>query len=348
MKVGILTFHRAPNPGAFWQAYALQKTLRGLGHEVVILDYQPKRHAPRSRIQWMHPGFWLAFRRRMENRQRVDAFRPALGLLSLSSPISCVNEINEFGLDAVVVGSDIVWNFHRPPYGGDRTYFGHGIKVKRLISYAASFGYVTPTYEVPDYVSSGLRHFRSISVRDKNSAAIVRNAIGLDPVVVLDPTLLQGWDDVGRLPQEREFVLVYANSPSSEEIKAIRDFVQKERLTTVGILYPQPWCDISKVGVSPVDWLGYVNAAKYVITATFHGTLFSIMLRKSFCVILNDAIRNKTEQFLGDLGLEARIVRGSRGIEAALATSANSGEVDACLRQGVNHSIDFLKSALHE
>ena len=39
MKIGILTVHRAINVGAVLQCYALQETLKSLGHEVWVINY---------------------------------------------------------------------------------------------------------------------------------------------------------------------------------------------------------------------------------------------------------------------------------------------------------------------
>ena len=41
MKIGILTFHAAQNYGAVLQCRCLYEVLRGLGHEVHVLDYRP-------------------------------------------------------------------------------------------------------------------------------------------------------------------------------------------------------------------------------------------------------------------------------------------------------------------
>ena len=44
MKVGIFTFHRAHNYGAFLQAFALKTYIECLGNEVVFIDYEDKNH----------------------------------------------------------------------------------------------------------------------------------------------------------------------------------------------------------------------------------------------------------------------------------------------------------------
>ena len=50
MKIGILTFHRAINYGAFLQAFALKTYLTSLGNEVEIVDYWPEGHADSYRL----------------------------------------------------------------------------------------------------------------------------------------------------------------------------------------------------------------------------------------------------------------------------------------------------------
>ena len=39
-KIGIITFHRAINYGALLQTYALQKVIKRMGHDCIIIDYR--------------------------------------------------------------------------------------------------------------------------------------------------------------------------------------------------------------------------------------------------------------------------------------------------------------------
>lgn len=41
-KIGIITFHKAHNYGAFLQCYALQEFLRSMDHDVFVIDYDRK------------------------------------------------------------------------------------------------------------------------------------------------------------------------------------------------------------------------------------------------------------------------------------------------------------------
>ena len=63
MRIGILTFHRAHNFGAFLQAFALKTFLVERGHEVEFVDYWPKAHAVGYKIFQVNEGhsissFW--------------------------------------------------------------------------------------------------------------------------------------------------------------------------------------------------------------------------------------------------------------------------------------------------
>ncbi len=53
-KVGVLTFHRCINYGAYWQARSLVDGLRAMGHDAVILDHRSWRVAMR---EWTW-GLW--------------------------------------------------------------------------------------------------------------------------------------------------------------------------------------------------------------------------------------------------------------------------------------------------
>ena len=64
MRIGILTFHCAINYGAVLQTYALQEYLKGLGHDVYVLDYRPSYLLnPYKTFIWK----WLADKSLVEN-----------------------------------------------------------------------------------------------------------------------------------------------------------------------------------------------------------------------------------------------------------------------------------------
>ncbi|MDH3376914.1 MAG: polysaccharide pyruvyl transferase family protein [Gammaproteobacteria bacterium] len=104
LKVGILTYHYVYNEGALWQAYVLCKTLREQLKEAIveIIDYryEPKTSVINSRIS-------------AERRDKYESF--IKDYLSEETIISdnCLrlNQLINEEYQAVIVGSDIIWQF---------------------------------------------------------------------------------------------------------------------------------------------------------------------------------------------------------------------------------------------
>ena len=44
----------------------------------------------------------------------------------------------------------------------------------------------------------------------------------------------------------------------------------------ISVDYSNSWCDKNIIDIDPFEWLGYFKNAKYVLTSTFHGTIFSL------------------------------------------------------------------------
>lgn len=59
MKIGTITFHGALNFGSALQSYALQEVLKGMGHEVRIIDYRSRDYEQYRFFQPRHPKMTL-------------------------------------------------------------------------------------------------------------------------------------------------------------------------------------------------------------------------------------------------------------------------------------------------
>ncbi len=141
-KIGVLTFHRCINYGSYWQARSLVDGLRAQGYDAVLLDHdswrvnlaewkcalQPVLPSPIPKLDY--PRYALKMLRFFR------AFRslPASPRFALDHPETMDN------YEVVIIGSDEVWNLSHPWYGGNALFYGSGVRAKRLISYAASFG----------------------------------------------------------------------------------------------------------------------------------------------------------------------------------------------------------------
>src|SRR5215212_8272230 len=193
-KIGILTFHRSINYGSYWQARCLVEGIRARGHEAELLDHDCAKIRRAEACCALQPELPARTPRRLLRSYAAKArkFGEAVAALPLSRPFPLHRPEQADGYDSIVVGSDEVWNFRHPWYGGKPIFFGERLRADRLVSYAASFG----NHSAWDGIHSGwagkLGRFSDISVRDENSRCLVHQGTGREPALVLDPVLQFG------------------------------------------------------------------------------------------------------------------------------------------------------------
>ena len=93
-------------------------------------------------------------------------------------------------------------------------------------------------------------------------------------------------------------------------------FAKKNGLRIISCGYYHSWCD-ENVNADPKEFLEMFIHASYIITDTFHGTVFSIINKKRFVSIIRDN-SFKVKYLLDKLDLENRIASSSNEIETIL------------------------------
>jgi hypothetical protein len=338
-RVGILTFHRCINYGAYWQVRSLTDYFRSEGHDVQVLDYRSKRYFSKELQHALRPfrpapktdvfRFLLKTVKFIRAQQRMDR----TPMFSLHSPP------NFSDYDLVVVGSDEVWNLRHPWLGGVPLFFGERLAPKQLVSYAASFGnHDSAAGLTPEWISR-LRRFDQISVRDSNSFELIDRHLGQTPALVLDPCLLHSSAEVGPAhPAARPYVLVYGNRYCPEFIKATRDWATRQNLRIVSVGYRNEWTDESLISAGPHDFVRLYREASAVATTYFHGCVFALKHRRPFVAQLSDYRANKVRGLLTLLGASHRIFdpANPENVAALLSTP---------VERTVTETIDRIRSA---
>ncbi len=311
MKVGILTFHDGINYGGFWQVYCMHKLLDEMGVDNEIINYKSLR-------------FWLmeyacvllhkSFRPFMSNIKRIAKFRKQQKRMR-RSPFSCFSHcIDWSAYDAVIVGSDEVWNYEHSLCGFDPTFFGINVKAKKIISYSASFGSAGKVSKYDEIIRKGLMHFEAISVRDNHSADIVEKLTGEKPQITLDPTLLYQIKDDGLNCDRKDYILIYSIRFSPKVVEQIRSLAKNKNKRIISVGYYLDWCDECLIDIGPREFYRLVQNAYCVVTSMYHGALFSIKLKKRFCAI-PPANRKTKFSILKNLNLTEFLWNEDRSVE---------------------------------
>jgi hypothetical protein len=342
MKVGILTFHDGINYGAFFQVYSLQSFLLRHGFDCQVINYKSLGFTNREYrvfLKLRQPIYSI------RNIRKIMQFKEAHKKLRLTKRIFTQKGLSELSFDRIVIGSDEVWNFGTRLIGYDPVYFSQGLRAERMISYGASFGSIRTGRLVPEQLKEALGRIAYVSVRDGNSASIMRTISDKPVRIVLDPTFLVDLRSELVLPREKEFILVYG-AFSSKMVHEVVEYAKLVGKKTISVGYRLPWCDVSLDTLSPFQWLGYFVTADRVVTTMFHGMICSILNQKEFCMFITPYRQNKLGSFLSDVGLADRMVDENVSLKDIFSRKIDYSNVNSILQTKRRESEKFLLEAL--
>lgn len=355
-KIGIMSMQRIINYGSFLQAYGLKKTLEKLGNNVEFIDYKFEKSIVDDK----------------KDKNILKKIKNNLNVIEFLNKKKIVKEFrNEYNnnylkmlniqkdkynystdIDTLVIGSDEVFNCLQPyPVGYSRGLFGYGYSEKNVISYAASFGFTTleglKKYNIDNEVAGLLKQFKAISVRDENSYEIVNKLINEKTTINFDPVLISDFtEEIKDIRiDKKDYIIVYAYTGrlSREEEKYIKNFAKKYNKKIISLGFYQRIADENLI-VNPFEVLGYFKNADYVITDTFHGTIFSVKMNTKFCTIIRKSNYNKLSYLLNKLRQKNRMVNDLNDIEELYKKDINFDESNEVIKEEKEKSLNYLKT----
>lgn len=368
MKIGIVTQQIVGNYGGILQNYALQSTLRKLGHTPVTIDYREtymtlkeyrkrKWRYIRRTIKFKHPepvGPRYRHRTSAEIERFVDSYIAVTPMVTDYSD----KVVRKQNFDCLIVGSDQVWRpIYNPGVMDDMFLrFAEDWDVKR-IAYAASFG--TGKREINDEVLSVasrlIPKFDYVSVREESGVPLFETYFGFQPDWVADPTLLvkrEEYDGIidGWLKQSAtknssgQHIFKYILDNRSETDAALEILQDKLNVSDIKTVEDQDKT------VSIEMWLNNIRGSRMVLTDSFHGTIFSIIFQKPFVAFCNkDRGADRFLSILSRFGLQDRLVYEDTAkediIKAALAP-IDWSSVQSKLESFREESLSKLSEAL--
>lgn len=359
--VGILSMQRVLNYGSFLQAYALKQLLLQNGaDEVHFIDIEKGRSLPGYEpiIWWRRVLKGLKFLCMGKLKTWVKDqmyWKRVTRKIALSYPLLDSEEITQSHYDLVVIGSDEVFNCCQPSsWGYTLQLYGHVPNADRVISYAGSFGHTTlkqlQEQNICFEIGETMKSMYSISVRDSNSFHIVKMLTDITPELNLDPVLIYGYIREiadASYPKKEPYILLYTypgRIRQKNEIEQIVKFANSNDLRLISVFCRYDWCDSSIVLDRPFDVFGWFKGAKYVITDTFHGTIFSIITRCNFCTFVRN---NNSQKITSLLSMLKLIDRASCDILSVFKKEINYDSVDEILENERANSMKYLKKALN-
>ena len=330
MRIGVVTTQYASNYGALLQTYALQRYLNeNLGQNSEVLAYYPAHSKEYWKLMPKIDGVkslilfglrcimpWRIY----GEKQRFERMRNFLeGEIPLSHAYYSKKEIEagECPYDALICGSDQIWNVSRHSKLQDVWFLGlsgNGWEKAKRIAYAPSVADPIPVKMKP-LVAEKLKAFSAVSVRENVDVAQVSELYEGKVCHVCDPVFLlsaEQWRKIEKKPQISEpYILCYFLNPSKEAVEVVRRVKKMTGRKVVQIdinsINKVP-TDFDVLDASPEEFVGFIDNAEYVITNSFHCTAFSVLFRKNLFVVKKKTANSRMESLLGKAGISSRLV----------------------------------------
>ena len=318
MKTATVTWITYHNYGTELQAYALQKYLQSLGYENRILDdrlilaEQYRKNRVQQTADLSTTGRKTGRKRRDPLsaflirafhyvRNRIEARKTAPYVMSQEQIAHFKQEqltidhrldprrldLTAQEYDVFFCGSDQIWSPLDVNFNG---YYYLDFPAKKKIAYAPSFGMDTIPAEKADIIRGWLSDFSAISVREKQNADQLVQITGREVSWVCDPTLLHDgrfWSAFCAKSEKKRhpYLLCYFLEDKDWYYRYARQTAK--RLHLQPILIP---CRKSQTnrrlclreGVGPTEFVSLFEHASYVLTDSYHGSIFSLLFSKQF------------------------------------------------------------------
>ena len=373
MHIGILTLPFNNNYGGYLQAYALIRILKDLGHNVELINRRPNRQ---YRVRFIYtiktvikiligkkhgPLFYDP--EKNIKREGILMMKFVNQSIPRSKPYYTSQQLkngckNKY--DAIVVGSDQVWrSIYVPNIEDFFLKFTKGQNLKR-IAYAASFGTNAPEYTKKQILQCGklITLFNAISVREKSGINVINKfnwKVQIKPHVTLDPTMLLSREDYLKLINKHlneninHYIFSYVLDQSKTTKKIIESINNSMKLPIYDIFNTIDKDSSQTILPSIEHWLLSISESKFVITDSFHGTVFSIIFNKPFAVYINNYRgADRIESLLSLLNLENRIIKTQNDIETIIQNEITWKDINKRIINLQSKSLLFLKQSLKE
>lgn len=392
LKIGVLTQPLHNNYGGLLQAYALKEVLQQMGHSVVIINRRPLKDrfttihkiavATKSLIKLKspHPNLFLSksYHNAINHLPLLFQKKYIPNLSKMVVTQKGMRNLNRQGFECYIVGSDQCW---RPRYSPKLlNYFLDFAKQKegiKKLSYAASFGTERWEFTPKESIRAAelLAKFNWVSVREEQAVQLVKEHLKRDDAKHLpDPTLLLNKEHYLKLIEE------YNGKSGPDKlhhhIERLHRYIldnnrQKEqlvdRVATLLKLTPQSLLPTkslyhTKVTIqnlqqfsyrSPIEWLQATAEATFVVTDSFHGTLFAILFNTPFITIANrERGAERMQSLLKKFNLQERLVELDSAINSdepqgvidrVVALPIEWSEVNRVIAQERKKGIEFLE-----
>ncbi len=367
-RFGIVSYNmycNFTNYGSALQTYALHKVLDNIDQsniESIVVDYCPDVLRDKDILNPIK-NMWdsdeeskrmceLSLPAIRINYEKFNVFYDANYRKSSKKYTSYNFEeiIDNEKINGFVCGSDTIWCIQE--FGGfDDGYFANykAMKESHTISYAASFGDAVFSDDEREVLKQRLQNFKAISVRENKYIDFIRENTNVCVERVLDPTLLLEARDYECITSERiiqePYILLYSRRYNPEMEVFADELAEKLgcKVVEISLRAINASKHIMQYEAGVDEFLSLVKHSECVVTNSYHGAIFSILMHKDFYIFSREQCDNKIDELLELLKLTNRkMVTGKEQV----IEDIDYNQVEKVLSHYRAVSLRYLRKAL--
>lgn len=363
MKIGLLSYHNSINYGAVLQMFALKTALEELGADVSVIDYRAisseygsfslkKRINDIGIVKALAKYFYYNFFAKSKVKLKKHRFEQFINKnFNLTQHFTSVNEFEAHNnFDIVICGSDQIWNPEITKVFDRMMFCDFQAKKTKKYSYAASVGDVKIIGDIENRKEffNLIGNFDAIAVREKELAEFISSSSTINPLVTLDPTLLLDEKEYYKLEdtriQQDKYILIYQLARYKKSREVAKQLAKEKNLKIVEIVnnpYTIKKNKLMLFNAAPSEFINLVKNAEYVITNSFHGTIFSIIFKKNFYTIASRTRNSRITNLLSTFELNDRLL--AEDSKDFTRDIINYDKVDSLIKKEREISLSYLK-----
>lgn len=376
-RIGIITLWQK-NYGSALQCYALKSEIEENGYDCEVISegfpglskymHYAKELMSICMITIRHPAYLKKYMM-MRNAVKYSAkslseesdFYLNLFCESVLQPRKysyehMKNLAREDSYKCFVAGSDQIWSGSQKM---SDVFFLKFAPPEKRIAFAPSFG----TENIDNYnirsFRREIRKFKKLSVREQRGQEIIKELTSLDAPRIADPTFLktrEEWDEFAKKSQlpEGKYVLVhFLDDPHDTALQCLKNLSAETGYRTIGFAYPhsvfQSVSNYQFVDGDPRDYVAAIEHAEFVLTDSFHTTLFSVIFNRRFFTFARQYRHNGSQQsrittLLELVGYPQRFIENEKDFNEALTAVLHSCE--DILEKERNKAKQYLEEAI--
>lgn len=379
-KIGLVSVHN-PNYGSMLQTYALHTYLKSIGVDNEIILYTKKNdwrqfvrlfNIPlvimKGRVVY-RDIYCKLFHKEIYKQLHLRTFK--FNEFKEKYFVFSRNHVGWKDLlttnrdyDTFIIGSDQVWN----PINIGTDFFNllFTNDDKYRISYASSFGTSSIPPSQVNKTKQYLNRIQSLSTREMAGVKIIKELTGRDAQLVCDPTLLIDKDYWVKLKGEERFIkekyifcYFLGNNPPHREFankfkkKTGYKLVALQHLDEL-VLSDIPFADIKPFNVGPAEFVNLIANAEYILTDSFHGTIFSLLFKKQFFTFSRfessskASTNSRIESLLNLVGVTGRYIKATENIDECMQRNIDFELAHERINKIQKSSRQYLKESLEK